>query len=59
MKTKPTAPQTIDDYIAGFPADVQAILKKIRQTIKKAAPQAEETLSYQMPTFTLKGLRQA
>src|SRR5688572_14768253 len=55
MKTKQTAPRTIDEYIAGFPQDVQQILQKIRMTIKKAAPDAEETISYLMPTFTLKG----
>ncbi len=53
MKTKQTAPQNIDEYIAGFPNDVQAILEEIRMTIKKAAPDAEETMSYQIPTFTL------
>jgi uncharacterized protein YdhG (YjbR/CyaY superfamily) len=45
----------IDQYIAAFPRDVQQILKKIRATIKKAAPDAEEAISYQMPTFKLKG----
>lgn len=55
MKTKHTAPKNIDEYIAGFPNDVQATLEKIRATIKKAAPDAEETISYQIPTFTLKG----
>src|SRR5574342_43021 len=50
-----TAPKNIDDYIAGFPHDVQAILKKIRTTIKKSTPDAEETIKYRMPTFTLKG----
>ena len=55
MRTNQTAPKTIDDYIAGFPNDVQEILEKIRVTIRKAAPDAEETISYQMPTFTLKG----
>ena len=55
MKTKQTAPKTIDEYIAGFPNDVQEILEKIRMTIRKAAPDAEETISYQIPTFTLKG----
>ncbi len=55
MKTKPTAPRNIDEYIAGFPRDVQEILEKIRMTIRKAAPDAEETIKYQMPTFTLKG----
>ena len=55
MKTSQTGPKTIDEYIAGFPNDVQKILEKIRMTIKKAAPDAEETISYQIPTFTLKG----
>ena len=55
MKTKQTAPQNIDEYIVGFPNDVQEILEKIRVTIRKAAPAAEETIKYQMPTFTLKG----
>jgi len=55
MKTDQTAPKTIDEYIAGFPDDVQEILEKIRMTIRKAAPDAEETIKYQMPTFTLKG----
>jgi uncharacterized protein YdhG (YjbR/CyaY superfamily) len=49
------APKTIDEYIAAFPPEVQAILRKIRATIKKAAPDAEERISYQMPTFTLNG----
>ena len=55
MKTEPTAPQTIDEYIAGFPEDIQARLQKIRQTIREAAPDAQEAIKYQMPTFTLKG----
>lgn len=55
MKAKQTAPTTIDEYIAGFPPDVQAILQKIRATIRKAAPQAEETIKYQIPTFVLNG----
>jgi uncharacterized protein YdhG (YjbR/CyaY superfamily) len=55
MKTDRAAPGTIDEYIAGFPPKVQAILQKIRLTIRQAAPDAEETISYQMPTFTLHG----
>jgi uncharacterized protein YdhG (YjbR/CyaY superfamily) len=55
MKTKQAAPKDIDDYIAGFPRDVREILEKIRITIRRAAPQAEETIRYQIPTFTLKG----
>ena len=44
---------TIDMYIQSSPNDVQATLEKIRRTIQKAAPQAKETISYNMPTFTL------
>jgi len=55
MKTDKTSPKTIDEYIAGFPKDVQTILQKIRMTIRKAAPDAEEAIKYQIPTFTLKG----
>ena len=50
-----TPPRNIDEYIAGFPPDVQKILQQIRQTIHAAAPDAQETISYQMPTFTLHG----
>ena len=46
----------IDGYIAQFPADVQAILRKVRTTISKAAPAAKETISYQMPAFKLHGI---
>ncbi len=49
------APANIDDYIAAFPPEIQAILEKIRATIRKAAPDAVETISYQIPTFTLCG----
>jgi uncharacterized protein YdhG (YjbR/CyaY superfamily) len=55
MRTGPPVPKAIDEYMAGFPDDVQKILKKIRATIKKAAPDAGETIKYQMPTFTLHG----
>jgi uncharacterized protein YdhG (YjbR/CyaY superfamily) len=46
---------TIDEYIAKYPEDVQKILQKVRQTIRKAAPDAEETIKYGIPTFTLSG----
>ena len=55
MKTK-TPSQTIDDYIASFPPKVRAILKKIRLTVKKAAPQAKERISYRMPAFFQSGV---
>lgn len=48
-------PKNIDEYIAGFPDDIQKMLEQIRATIKEAAPDAEEAIRYAMPTFTLKG----
>lgn len=50
-----SAPETIDAYIAGFPEDVQILLNKVRSTIRKAAPDAEEAIKYGVPTFTLNG----
>lgn len=55
MKTERSTPETIDDYIAGFPPDVQEILQQIRRTIQAAAPEAGEAIKYQIPTFTLNG----
>lgn len=46
---------TIDAYIAAFPADIQAKLQAMRETIHAAAPDATEKISYQMPTFYLHG----
>ena len=53
MKTSKGPPKSIDEYIAGFPREVQAILKQVRTTINKAAPDAEEAIKYRMPTFVL------
>jgi len=53
MKSTVTKPETIDEYISTFPEDVQRILEKVRQTIRKAAPEAEELISYQIPAFKL------
>lgn len=49
------SPQTIDEYISRFPKDTQFKLGKLRAIIREAAPQAEEKISYQMPTFFLEG----
>jgi uncharacterized protein YdhG (YjbR/CyaY superfamily) len=51
LKTKPATPATVDEYIAGFPADVQAVLRAVRDTVRKAAPLAEERISYRMPAL--------
>jgi uncharacterized protein YdhG (YjbR/CyaY superfamily) len=48
-------PADIDGYIAAFPADVQEILQKIRALVRAEAPDAQEAISYGMPTFKLNG----
>ena len=55
MDSKKSGFNSIDEYIATFPQDTQKILKELRATIKAAAPDAEEKISYQMPTFFLNG----
>lgn len=50
-----TKPKNIGEYIAGFPIETQKLLEQIRATIKKAAPEAKETISYAIPTFKLNG----
>ena len=49
-------PVNIDEYIAGFPKDIQAKLEQVRATVKKAAPGAEEIISYGIPAFRQNGL---
>ena len=48
-------PTTIETYIATLPEEVRPILKKVRATIRKAAPRATESISYQIPAFHLDG----
>jgi len=48
MKQVRLIPSNVDEYISWFPVDVQKILNKIRSTIRKAAPKAEEAISYQI-----------
>lgn len=55
MNSDVAAPRTIDDYIAGFPPEVQEILRKVRQTVRDAAPDAQEAIRYRIPTFVLNG----
>lgn len=45
----------MDEYISSFPENIQKILNKVRETIKKAAPKATEAISYGIPTFKLNG----
>jgi uncharacterized protein YdhG (YjbR/CyaY superfamily) len=53
MTTSRRMPKDIDDYIAGFPKEVQTLLQQVRNAIKKAAPAAEERISYGIPAFNL------
>lgn len=55
MQETKTSYRNIDEYIGTFPQEVQEKLQKVRQTIREAAPEAEEAISYQMPTFKLNG----
>lgn len=55
MKNSQPTPTTIDEFIAAFPEDIRAILQKIRAIIREEAPEAQETINYGIPTFTLHG----
>lgn len=55
MKSKKTVFTSIDEYISTFPEEVQKRLEQLRATIKATAPEAKETISYNIPTFTLNG----
>jgi uncharacterized protein YdhG (YjbR/CyaY superfamily) len=54
MATRSTA-NSIDEYIAGFPSEIQKVLQELRALIKAVAPDATETISYAIPTFDLNG----
>ncbi len=54
MEPKRAKPTTVDEYIAAFPPEIRSILETIRATIRSAAPEARERMSYNMPTFALK-----
>jgi uncharacterized protein YdhG (YjbR/CyaY superfamily) len=49
-------PRNTDEYIAGFPENIQEMLNELRSAIRKAAPEAEETISYRMPAYRLNGV---
>jgi uncharacterized protein YdhG (YjbR/CyaY superfamily) len=55
LKSRQAGLNSIDEYIASFPKEIRRILEDVRATIKASAPDAEERISYQIPTFTLKG----
>ena len=55
-KTLPTDAKEVEEYISGFPVATRRLLKQLRATIRKAAPQADEVISYRMPAFKLHGI---
>ncbi|MFC3800448.1 iron chaperone [Cohnella sp. GCM10012308] len=55
MDVKGTSFASTEDYIATFPPEIQRLLQDVRETIRSAAPEAKEKISYQMPTFDLHG----
>jgi len=57
MKASPSAaPKTHDEYLAGVPSDMRAALQALRETIRSAAPDADEVISYRMPAFRHHGI---
>jgi uncharacterized protein YdhG (YjbR/CyaY superfamily) len=55
MKAAPTPPATVDEYIAGFPRPMQLVLKQVRRSIRKELKQADESISYGIPTYKRNG----
>lgn len=56
METSPAALTAVDEYIAAFPPEVREILQRVREIVRKAAPEAEEVISYRMPALKQDGV---
>lgn len=56
MATSRSVPANVDKYIATFPPEVRAVLQRVRQVVREAAPDAQEVISYRMPAFKLSGI---
>ena len=56
MATRRTAPANVDEYIASFPSDVQTVLRQVRKVVRRAAPEAQEIISYRMPALKQHGI---
>jgi len=56
MTTSRTKFKTVDEYLSAFPKNIREIIEELRDTIKQAAPQAEELISYNIPAFRLNGM---
>lgn len=55
MRSEKLKPENVDQYISGFPKEIREKLEELRTTIRNAAPEAEEIISYQMPAYALNG----
>ena len=56
ISSKATTAKNVDEYIKRYPANIQPVLQKIRQTIRNTAPAAEEVISYQIPGYKQNGM---
>jgi uncharacterized protein YdhG (YjbR/CyaY superfamily) len=56
MISKKQVPGSVEEYIAGFPDNIRVILNQLRDTVRNAAPEAEEVISYQMPAYKQNGI---
>jgi uncharacterized protein YdhG (YjbR/CyaY superfamily) len=56
MIAKKQTPATVDEYISAFPKETQQLLQQVRAAVKKAAPKAEERISYGMPAYHYQGM---
>jgi len=56
MATIRSTPANVEDYIATFSPEIQAVLQQVRQVVRRAAPEAQEVISYQMPALKLNGV---
>ena len=56
LKTATSKPQNVDEYIARFSPETQAILQRVRQVVREAVPDAQEVISYQMPALKVHGI---
>lgn len=56
MNAQPAPPRDVDEYIRGFPPEVQGMLQRVREVLRHAAPQAQEVISYRMPAFRQNGV---
>ena len=56
MRAEKIKAKDVDEYLSGFPKEIQKKLEELRFAIRKAAPDAKEIISYQMPAYSLNGI---